>query len=182
MQGPPPGFDQRPPPRGRGRSFNAPNMATSTGVDPGFDMAPPSRIVHDVPPVWDGKDPVKMLEPYVKVLKGWLATTRTLKNQQGMVIMNYAQGDLRVIINELEIEDLTDEDGGQKVLKHVEKSYSEYKERKLPQAIEDAIFDTALSRKAGESMLQYCTRRHTLFKELKKYGWDLPETPKKKKH
>ena len=41
MPGPPPGYERLPPSRGRGRSFNAPNMATSTGVDPGFDMAPP---------------------------------------------------------------------------------------------------------------------------------------------
>ena len=121
MPGPPPGYERAPPPRGRGRSFNAPTIGTSTGIEPGLDMAPPSRIVHDVPPVWDGKDPVKMLEPYVKVLKGWLATTRTLKSQQGMVIMQYATGDLRVIINELDIEDLTADDGGQAVLKHIEK-------------------------------------------------------------
>ena len=56
------------------------------------------RVVHDVPPVWDGKDPERQLEPYLKLLMGWLTTTRTLKQQQGMTILNYSQGDLKVII------------------------------------------------------------------------------------
>ena len=165
------------PPRDRGRTFNAPAIGTSTGVNPGLQEPPPSRIVHDVPPTWDGKDPAKNLEPYVKVLKGWLATTRTLRTQQGMIIMHYSAGDLRAVIDELEIEDLTGEDGGTTVLKHIEQSYAEYKERKLPQAIEDSLFDNHLPRRAGESMLQYCHRRHTLFKHLKKEGWEIPDIP-----
>ena len=29
--------------------------------------------MHDVPPEWDGLDPQKNLEPYLKLLQGWLA-------------------------------------------------------------------------------------------------------------
>ena len=60
---------------------------------------PTQRIIHDVPPVWDGKDPDSQAEPYLKLLDGWLATTRTLNTQQGMTILHYAAGDLKLIIN-----------------------------------------------------------------------------------
>ena len=82
------------------------------------DRLPP-RAIHDNPPVWDGRDPDKQLEAYLKLLEGWIATTRTLKRQRGMVILNYAQGDLRLIINELDVADLTAEDGDRRVLDHV---------------------------------------------------------------
>ena len=41
----------------------------STGVSPGPIEPPAQRIIHDVPPVWDGKDPDNLLEPYLKLLK-----------------------------------------------------------------------------------------------------------------
>ena len=44
------------------------------GVEP-----PPQRIIHDVPPVWDGKDLENHVEPNLKLLSGWLSTTRTMK-------------------------------------------------------------------------------------------------------
>ena len=70
----------------------------------GFDT---QRIIHDVPPVWDGKDPDNQAEAYLKSLAGWLATTRSMKQQQGMTIMHYAAGDLKTICNELDVEQLT---------------------------------------------------------------------------
>ena len=88
----------------------------------GDDRQPP-KFIHDNPPTWDGRDPDKQLEPYLKLLEGWIATTRTLKKQRGMVILNYAQGDLRLIINELDVAVLTAEDGDRKVLDHVKESY-----------------------------------------------------------
>ena len=71
----------------------------------------PRKIIHDNPPTWDGKDPERQLEPYLKLLEGWIATTRTIKKQRGMTIMNYSSGDLRLIINELDISVLTSEEG-----------------------------------------------------------------------
>ena len=72
----------------------------------------PHRVVNDVPPIWDGRNPEKQTEPYLKLLEGWLSTTRTLKRQQGMIIMQYARDDLRLIINELDIQALTSEESG----------------------------------------------------------------------
>ena len=40
------------------------------------------KMMHDVPPEWDGGDPGKNLEPYLKLLQGWLATTATIQHQE----------------------------------------------------------------------------------------------------
>ena len=71
----------------------------------------------------------------------WLISTRTFKKQQGMTIFNYAAGDLNVVINELEVEELIDEDSLWTVFKQIQMSYAEYMEKKLPQAIEQGIYD-----------------------------------------
>ena len=92
------------------------------------------RIIHDVPPVWDGKDPDNMAEPYLKLLRGWLSTTRTLTTQRGMTILHYATGDLKLIINELDVNTLTAQDSGNTVFIHVQKAYAKYLVKKLPQS------------------------------------------------
>ena len=68
-------------------------------------------------------------------------STRTLKNQQRTTIVNYATGDLDGVIKELEVEELIGEDSGWIVFKHIQMSYAEYMEKKLPQAIEHGIYD-----------------------------------------
>ena len=118
------------------------------------------------------------MEPYIKLLGGWLATTRILKTQRGMTILHYSSGDLRTVIDELTVSQLTAEDSGEQVMKHVQAQYAEYLEKKLPQAIEQGLYDKEVARHKGESMLQYCTRRNTLFKKLAKEGWDIPDTAK----
>eukprot|EP00973_Karenia_brevis_P062994 8756884-Karenia_brevis.AAC.1 len=66
--------------------------------------------MYDIPPVWGGENPETELDPYLKLLKRWLATTRTQKTQRGMTILHYATGNLKLIINELEVDELTAED------------------------------------------------------------------------
>ena len=95
-----------------------------------------------------------------------------------MTILNAASGDLKTITNELEIEDLCTEDSGEMVLKHVSAAYSEYMEKKLPQAIELGIYDKDVSRRRNEGMLQYTIRRDKLFKKLAKEGWLIPDDAK----
>ena len=170
---PRPPADDLPPP-----TFRREQRQTVTGAVHSQGEAPPMRIIHDIPPVWDGKNPEKELEPYMKTLRGWLMTTRTLKSQAGMTILNFAQGDLKIIINELEIEELCAEDSGKVVLNHIVSSYSEFIEKKLPAAIESCFFDKDLPRSRNEHMLQYVLRRDKLFKKLSKEGWTIPEEVK----
>jgi len=106
-------------------------------------------------PFWDGKDPDNQADPYLKLLRGWLQTTRTQKTQAGMTILHYAYGDLKILINELDIDELTSATSGETVFKHVLNTYKEYLQKKLPKAMEQAIFDDKGNRHGGESMLQY---------------------------
>ena len=75
--------------------------------------------MHDVPPEWDGMDPHKNLEPYLKLLQGWLLTTATIPQQRGLIIMNYAKGDLRRLLDNLELEELTTKDSGQRAYDYI---------------------------------------------------------------
>ena len=95
-----------------------------------------------------------------------------------MTILHYSSGDLKHVINELEVEDLTADDSGTAVYKHIQNAYNEYLEKKLPQAIEAGLFDKDVARRRGEGMLPYCLRRDTLFKKLAKEGWEIPSLAK----
>ena len=147
------------PPQPSGSSGNGGGEAgvypVANGVSGASDEPPAQRIIHDVPPVWDGKDPDNQAEPYLKLLAGWLATTRTMRTQRGMTILHYASGDLKLIINELDVEALTADDGGQKVLDHVKEAFVEYMEKKLPKAMERALYAPDCRRQKGETMIQY---------------------------
>ena len=133
------------------------------------------RVVNDSPPIWDGKQPDKQAEAYLKLLDGWLATTRTLKKQQGMIIMQYAKDDLRTIINELDMDELTMDTGGKSVRDHIANAYEEYIKQPLPKAMEAALFHHDGHRKKGESLFVYASRKRTLFKDLERAKCKLPD-------
>ena len=78
--------------------------------------------------------------------------------------MQHATGDLRLIINELDIATLTDEQGDEKVAAHVKDAFQEYLEKQLPKAIERAIFAPECRRSKQESMLQYIARKRFFFR------------------
>ena len=100
------------------------------------------------------------------------------RTQRGITVLHYATGGLKVIVNELEVEELAAEDSGDAVCKHVCSSFVVYTEKKLPQAIENGNYDKDVMRKKGEGMLKYVTRRHISFNELTKEGWDIPPLAK----
>ena len=148
--------------------------ATIGSVTTASQEPPPMRIIHDIPPCWNGNNPEKELEPYLKLLRAWLITTKTLKSQRAVVIMHHATGDLRKVLDAMELEDLTAEDSGEQVVKLISAEYAEYLVKKLPAAIEATLYDSNVARHRNESMLQYCQRRNTLFKKLDKEGWVIP--------
>ena len=107
----------------------APNQFAATAVTGSvhdanrFRDGAPARFTLDQPPFWDGRDPEKQADPFLKLLQAWLLTTQTLKTQRGILILQAVKDDLRLIINELDMEDLTHEDSGQKVFEHVKATY-----------------------------------------------------------
>ena len=151
---------------------------TYTQMTPQADQQQPYKVINDVPPSWDGKDPDNHIEPYLKMLHMRLSTTRTLKNQRGMTLLTYAQGDLKLLINELDIDTLTSESSGQTVFDHVKANYLEYLDKKMPKAIERLLFDPASKRQRNESMLQYISRKRTLLGELDRCKCALPDNAK----
>ena len=157
-----PAFSSQPQQR---RDFEeSPTRAAFSGMTLSGQEPPPTRIIHDIPPTWGGEHPEKELEPFLKLLRGWLTTTRTLKTQQGMTILHYSTGDLKQVINELDVDELTSPTSGDTVYKHIYNAYNEYLEKKLPQAIEQGIYDKDVPRRKGEGMLQYLIKRNPLFK------------------
>ena len=104
-------------------------------------------MINNNPPGWSGDHPERELDPYLKKLRMWLMSTRTLKTQPGMTISNHATGDLNVITNEFEVGDLIAEDSSWAVFKHIQSSDAEYMEKQLPQAIEQGIYDKDVTRR-----------------------------------
>ena len=95
-----------------------------------------------------------------------------------MTILHYASGDLKLIINELDVDALTADDGGQKVLDHVKEAFIEHMEKKLPKAMERALYAPDCRRQRGETMIQYVSRKKTLFTELDRTKCILPADAK----
>ena len=91
-----------------------------SGVTGTYDFGAGSgqtRIIdHDKPPEWDGLKPEVNARIYVKMLKIWLATTKTRTNQQGMCIWHATPGDLRAVIDDLDSEAIVAESAGQDFL------------------------------------------------------------------
>eukprot|EP00971_Amphidinium_carterae_P098496 1947929-Amphidinium_carterae.2 len=109
---------------------------------------------------------------------GWLLTTRTPMTQRGLVLLQAAKGDLRLLINELSLEVLTKENGGQAVLAHVKSACSWALVRLLPRRIEECIFGPSAARQRGETLLQYSARKLQLWRELDNAGCTIPDAAK----
>ena len=138
----------------------------------------PRKMMHDVPPEWDGMDPQRNLEPYLKLLEAWLVTTITIPEQRGLIIMNYAKGDLRRLIDNLDIAELTQKESGRKTLEYIKGEYSEYIVDKKPLRIEEAFYDPERCRKKSEGLISYIARRKDRFNKLGKEGWSIPDEVK----
>ena len=123
-------------------------------------------------------DPQKNLEPYLKLLEAWLLTTATIPEQRGIVIMNYAKGDLRRLIDNLDLAQLTTKESGIETLKYIKAEYSEYIVCKKPLRIEEAFYDPERCRKKNEGLISYIARRKDRFNKLGKEGWVIPDEVK----
>ena len=157
------------------RSFaGAVTHQPGVSADQPIPQGPARRYQHDTPPVWNGKNPQTELEPYLKTLHGWLATTQTVTAQRGMLIMTYAEGDLKGLINQLDMEELTTKDSGTFVANFIKEEYAEYMVSKKPQRLEEALYNPDRVRQRNEGMISYCSRRKDRFRKLEKEGWNIP--------
>jgi hypothetical protein len=81
-QGQDPWMQENRVPQRQSKQFTG--AVTHAGPQPDFTR----RVIHDEPPEWDGQDPGKNLEPYLKQMTGWLMTTATLPKQRGFQEIN----------------------------------------------------------------------------------------------
>ena len=102
----------------------------------------------------------------------WLATTRTVKSQQGVVILRRATCDLELMITELSFEELQEEGSGQMVLKRIQRSFSEFMNRQLPKAFEALFYHPDAKRKNDVSIVNYIGRKRVLCRELENTSYD----------
>eukprot|EP00959_Pyramimonas_sp_CCMP1952_P205167 4290425-Pyramimonas_sp.AAC.1 len=70
-----------------------------------------------------------------------LASTCILKAQRGYLVYRYANDDPHININEFIEDQLSSEDSGQVVAKHIKKASAEYQDHRMPKAFEH-IFDS----------------------------------------
>ena len=134
--------------------------------------------VHDIPPTWDGTKPETQLEPYLKALRGWMLTTRTLKAQRGYVIVQYVQGELKQLLNYFDLDTLFSENGAEHCFNRILKHYQEFLKKQLPKVLDEALFDKDTYRRKQESFLSYTMRRQYQWDALEKQGWTIPDEPK----
>ena len=83
-------------------------------------------------------------------------------------MLQYAKGDLKMGVNELSLDDLTADSGGQAVYDLIQKNYADYFTASMPRKWFQAMYDTSSHRQRSETQLAYTSRRHALFREMKK--------------
>ena len=80
--------------------------------------------------------------------------------------MHDSKGDLRALLDNLDIDELTTSDSGQVVLDYIKAEYSEYIVSKKPLRVEEAFYDHDRCRKKGEGLIPYIARRKDRFNKL----------------
>eukprot|EP00971_Amphidinium_carterae_P260680 5171607-Amphidinium_carterae.1 len=127
-------------------------------------------------PEWDGRDAEKgAAEAYMKAVMGWFITTKKTVQQRGLMLLQAAKSNLKLLINELSLDTLTRDNGGQIMLHHVEAAYSWALIRLLPRRLEECLFGTSSSRQRGESLLQHTARKLQLWRDLDQAGCSMPD-------
>eukprot|EP00971_Amphidinium_carterae_P241089 4786450-Amphidinium_carterae.1 len=133
-----------------------------------------NRSYMDIPPSWDGRDPEKNLEGFLKSCAAWLRTTRVPEQQRGVQLMAQAQGELRQMLAGLDLDEVACVGGAERVLDFVRQQYAWTLQRALPRKFEQAVYATTGQRQRGESLLTYLTRKLYLLEALHRAGCQLP--------
>eukprot|EP00971_Amphidinium_carterae_P302427 6009335-Amphidinium_carterae.1 len=118
----------------------------------------------DPPPVWDGVDPANRWRQVRRRIVLWAEDTDLHKKRQGLRVFRHLSGDAATLAESLTDEQLTAENGLQTVLNLFDEVYKGYMAIAYDRDFQDALYGGA--RKAGESMIGYCQRKHL---ELKRY-------------
>eukprot|EP00971_Amphidinium_carterae_P054280 1069277-Amphidinium_carterae.2 len=127
----------------------------------------------DVPPAWDGTDAENSLEGYIRAVEAWLKTTRVPVQQRGVQLLAQTDGELRSLLSTLDLDLITEKDGGEQVLDFVRKQFEWVLVRSLPRLFEEAVYSQAGQRLKTESFVTCTARKTLLFQKLAKEGCPL---------
>ena len=83
--------------------------------------------------------------------------------------MQWAQGELRQLIDHIPEDDACGPNSGDTVYAFIRSAYSEFMVDKKPRRIEEALYDKRRFREPQESMVHYVHRRKELFLKLENH-------------
>ena len=82
--------------------------------------------------------------------------------------MHHAQGDVKEIMADMEIEDLIAEDAAETILKRIQNYYADYLEDKPQESLEKVMYSKDLHKQKNETIAMYVQRKTRSFDELKR--------------
>eukprot|EP00971_Amphidinium_carterae_P203991 4048054-Amphidinium_carterae.1 len=132
----------------------------------------------DPPPGWDGVDPANRWRQIRRRIVLWSEDTDLAKKRQGLRVFRHLTGDAATLAESLTDEQLTAEDGLQKLLDLFDGVYAGYMAIAYDKDFIEALYGG--SRKAGESMIGYCQRKLLELKRCEGRNEVLPEVMKGK--
>ena len=125
------------------------------------------------PPPYDGRDPERSFERWLKDLKLWEFETEAPKAKWGVKILRQLSGSAKAAAENLTFEEIACEDGRDNILKALKEHFAPHLETSLPKAFESAIYGDI--RSARESFGDFVIRMEHSFKELERQGVKLHE-------
>ena len=127
----------------------------------------------DPPPSWDGQDPELTFRQFEKNVKLWEFETDIPERKRGIKLMRALTGQALLAVEDMEIEELTTDEGLKNVLKRLREYFMPHLEISLPRAFEGAVYGQP--KHAKESFAEFVNRMERSFEHLKKEGVDLPD-------
>ena len=125
------------------------------------------------PPPYDGRDPERSFERWLKDLKLWEFETEAPKAKWGVKILRQLSSSAKAAAENLTFEEIACEDGRDNILKALKEHFAPHLETSLPKAFESAIYGDI--RSARESFGDFMIRMEHAFKELERQGVQLHE-------
>ena len=122
----------------------------------------------DPPPPYDGKQPDKTFDRWMKELRLWEFETEIPKEQWGVKILRQLSGTARAAADSLSFEDLACESGRDNLIKALKEHFAPHLESSLPRAFEEAVYGDV--RSSRETFGEFVIRMEHAFKELERQG------------
>ena len=126
------------------------------------------------PPPFDGRNPERSYERWLKDLKLWEYETEIPKSKWGVKLLRQLSGSAKAAAEGLSFEEIACEEGKDNILRTLQDHFAPHLETSLPKAFEAAIYGEV--RGAKEFFGDYVIRMEHAFTELERKGVKLHES------